>query len=265
MHRDGRVAGRVALITGGAGGIGAASAAALKREGATVVIADLAANLDEVAASVGCEAARLDVGNEAEWTALVADIVARHGALHVLVNGAGIEGDQAHGTPEHTSLEEWRRVQRVNMEGVFLGCKVALPVMRGQKGASIINIASGVTVRATPGSTAYGVSKAGVAHLTKTVALYGARQAGGVRCNSVHPGMIQTRMLGSIYAQVSKLVKVDVDLIEDGAAKSIPLGELGRPEDIANMVLFLASDEARYITGGEFFVDGGWNLHESKR
>jgi 3(or 17)beta-hydroxysteroid dehydrogenase len=178
----------------------------------------------------------------------------------VLVNAAGIEGDMVHGSPESTSLAEWRRVMAVNLDGTFLGCREALPVMKRKGAGSIINISSTVAYIATPNSTAYGASKAGVMQLTKSVALHGSLDGHRVRCNSVHPGIIATRMIESISAQLAQFNNVAVEAVNQASLARIPFGEAGRPEDVAELILFLASDESRYITGSEFSIDGGWRL-----
>ena len=257
----GRLQDKVALVTGASGGIGAATVRALHREGARVVAADVTTGAGEkLAAELGCTFSKLDVTSEQDWKRVVADIVAQHGSLDVLVNAAGIEGDMVHGTPESTSLAEWRRVMSVNLDGTFLGCREALPVMKRKGAGSIINISSTVAYIATPNSTAYGASKAGVMQLTKSVALHGSLEGHRVRCNSVHPGIIATRMIESISAQLAQFNNVAVDDVARASMSRIPFGEAGRPEDVAELILFLASDESRYITGSEFSIDGGWRL-----
>jgi 3(or 17)beta-hydroxysteroid dehydrogenase len=254
----GRVAGKVALVTGGTGGICAATARLLAKEGAKVVLADIA---ERGAAEVpGADFVRLDVTDENQWQAAVDEVDGKYGGIHILVNGAGIEGDVTHGSPETTTLAEWRRVHAVNLDGVFLGCRAVLPVMKRQGGGSIVNISSVAAYFATPALTAYGSSKAGVLQLTKTIASYGAADGKRVRCNSVHPGLIRTRMLNNIYDEMGKLIGLTAQQTEEGSVGKVPLGEVGVPEDVAFLVLFLASDESRYITGSEFQVDGGWHL-----
>ncbi len=257
----GRVQDKVALVTGGSGGIGAATVRALNREGAQVVVADVVAPAGEkLAAELGCEFCRLDVSSEAEWRLVVDKIVANRGALDVLVNAAGIEGDMVHGTPESTSLAEWRRVMAVNLDGTFLGCREVLPVMKRKGAGSIINISSAVAYFATPNNVAYGASKGGVMQLTKSVALHGSLDGHRVRCNSVHPGIIATRMIDSINTQLAQLNNMAVEEAKRASFARIPFGEPGRPEDVADLILFLASDESRYVSGSEFPVDGGWRL-----
>jgi 3(or 17)beta-hydroxysteroid dehydrogenase len=257
----GRVQDKVALVTGGAGGIGAATVRTLHREGARVVIGDVAVPPGEtLAAELGCGFCKLDVTSEDSWKQAVEQIVATHRTLDVLVNAAGIEGDMVHGTPESTSLAEWRRVMAVNLDGTFLGCRAVLPVMKRKGEGSIVNISSAVSYFATPNSVAYGASKGGVMQLTKSVALHGSLDGHRVRCNSVHPGIIATRMIDSINVQLAQLNNMAVDEARRASFARIPFGEPGRPEDVAELILFLASDEARYITGSEFGIDGGWRL-----
>ncbi len=252
---------KIALVTGASGGIGAATVRALHREGARVVAADVTTAAGEkLAADLGCTFCKLDVTREEDWKRAVADIIARHGSLDVLVNAAGIEGDMVHGSPESTSLAEWRRVMAVNLDGTFLGCREALPVMKRKGAGSIVNISSTVAYIATPNSTAYGASKAGVMQLTKSVALHGSLDGHRVRCNSIHPGIIATRMIDSISAQLAQFNNVAVEAVNQASLARIPFGEAGRPEDVADLILFLASDESRYITGSEFSIDGGWRL-----
>lgn len=260
----GRVAAKIALVTGGAGGIGAATARRLLEEGAKVVLADVAEQGAGVAADLGCGFVRLDVTSEAGWQAVVDHVHGTHGGIDILVNAAGIEGDLLAGSPETTSLAEWRRVHAINLDGVFLGCRAVLPVMKQRRMGSIVNISSIVSYFGTPQTMAYGSSKAAVQQLSKSVALHGSRNGMRIRCNSVHPGVIRTRMLNDIYRKMGELFGVSAAEAEQGSLRSIPFGEVGEPSDVANLVLFLASDEAKYITGSEFQVDGGWHLVDAR-
>lgn len=255
-----RVKDKVALVTGATGGIGEAIARCLAREGAKVTVTDLDPDkCRALAAAIGADWMRQDVTQEQEWNDVVGAIEQRHGALHVLVNSAGIEGKVEAGNPENTELADWRRVHQVNLDGVFLGCRAALPAMRRAGGGAIVNLASIVSFFATPNSTAYGSSKAAVTHLTMSVAHHGAQHGSRVRCNSVHPGMIRTRMLLNIFDEGARRLGVTVVEIETRQLARIPMGELGTPEDIALGVLYLASDDARYVTGTHLNIDGGWN------
>ena len=261
----GRVQDKVALITGGAGGLGGSTARLMAREGAKVVIADLADDAGQaLATELGGDYQRLDVTNEDQWQAVVSAVDARHGRIDVLVNGAGIEGDFVRGSPETTSLEQWRKVLSVNLDGTFLGCKHTLPVMRRAGRGSIVNISSMASFLGTPVNVSYGASKAGVQQLTKSVAVFGSRDGLKIRCNSVHPGVIRTRMLDHIFQQIGQLANVASDEAEQLMLKQVPWGEVGEPDDVGYLILYLASDEAKYVTGSEFMVDGGWHLVDAR-
>ncbi len=256
----GRVEGKVAIITGGAGGIGAATARLLAREGAKVVLTDINDdNGRKLADEIGGTYHHQDVTDEAQWSSLVKSVESAHGALNILVNAAGIEGDVSGGTPENASYAEWKRVHAINLDGTFLGCREAIPAMRRAGGGSIVNISSIVAHFATPFTAPYGSSKAGVRHLTMSVAHHGA--ADKVRCNSVHPGLIRTRMLENIHATRARDTNKDFDAARAMSLARVPMGELGEPEDVAYMILYLACDESRYVTGAAFNIDGGWNLN----
>jgi 3alpha(or 20beta)-hydroxysteroid dehydrogenase len=238
-----RLDGKVAIITGGARGQGEAEARLFVREGAKVVIGDV---LDEdgaaLADELGAEAARyvhLDVTSPADWAAAVELATSTFGKLDVLVNNAGIH----HSTRiEDETLERFKRTIEVNLVGTFIGIQAALPALRAAGRAAIVNISSTAGMRGFPGMASYGSSKWGVRGLTKTA----AAELGtyGIRVNSVHPGPIKTAMLPDS---------------PDGEARfaHLPLGRSGEPEEVANLVAFLASDESSYITGIEHVVDGG--------
>ena len=258
----GRVEDKVAIITGGAGGIGGATARLLVNEGAHVIITDLNQDAGEaLAAEIGAEFILQDVTDENLWRDVVAGAEAKHGALHILVNAAGIEGDMMNGAPEHVSYDEWKRVHAINLDGTFLGCRSAMPAIRRAGGGSIVNISSIVALMASPNSAAYGSSKAAVRHLTMSVAHQGAQNGGKVRCNSVHPGLINTRMLNHIHTELARLRNVSFEDSRSLSLNRVPMGVLGEPEDVAYMILYLASDESRYVTGAPFAIDGGWNLN----
>jgi 3(or 17)beta-hydroxysteroid dehydrogenase len=206
---------------------------------------------------------RLDVTSEGQWRAAVGAIRGKHGRIDVLVNAAGIEGDVINGSIETASLDEWRKVLSVNLDGTFLGCKHVLPVMREAGKGSIVNISSIVSYMSTPSTVAYGASKAGVQQLTKSVAITGCRDGMKVRCNSVHPGVIDTRMVDSILTQVGQALNVTKEEAEQGAMSKVPFGHIGEPDDVAYLIVYLASDEAKYVTGSEFMVDGGWHLGQA--
>jgi 3(or 17)beta-hydroxysteroid dehydrogenase len=190
-----RLAGKVAIVTGGASGIGAETSRCLAAEGARVIVADLDEALGgKVASEIGSNAAfvRHDVADEASWESIVAETLREHGGLHVLVNNAGI---LFRGDVEETPLEDWRRVQAVNADGVFLGCKHAIPAMRASGPASIVNVSSLAALRGTPVYAAYSASKGAVRSLSKTVALHCAARGDAIRCNSIHPGGVSTPMV----------------------------------------------------------------------
>ncbi len=245
-----RLEGKVALITGAAHGMGAEEARLFAREGAKVAIADIRENdarkVEAEIAEAGGEAMvlMLDVTQEDQWESSVASVVAKFGKLDILVNNAGISGS---GERDHTSTEAWDRLMNINAKGVFLGMKYAIPEMRAAGGGSIVNISS---ISGFVGQEAvhpgYNASKGAVRLVTKAAAVQHAKE--GIRVNSVHPGMMPP-MLTSFQRG---------DSAREALMDSIPMGREGEPEEVANAVLFLASDEASYITGTELIVDGGF-------
>ena len=242
MTGSGRVAGKVALITGAARGMGAAHARRFIAEGARVVLGDiLDAEGAALAAELGSDARyiRLDVTKPDDWAAAVALCVADFGGLHILVNNAGIFGGAA--IVDHP-LDLWQRMIEINLTGVFLGIRAATTALVASGSGSIINISSVAGLRGAPGGSAYVASKFGVRGLTKAVAAELAPF--GVRCNSVHPGIIDTPMAEGLNTQ----------------GYDYPLGRMARSEEVTNLVLYLASDEASYSTGSEFIVDGGLTM-----
>src|ERR1700691_3031327 len=200
----GRVQDKVVAISGGAGGIGAATARLLAREGAKVAVLDRVDG-EALARELGGKFHALDVTDESAWAEIIGTIDGKMGRIDALVNAAGIEGDLLAGNPETTTLEEWRRVHRVNLDGTFLGCRAVLPVMKRRKTGSIVNISSIVSYFGSPNAVAYSSSKGGVATFTKSVARFGARDGNRIRCNSVHPGVIRTRMIANIWAESARL------------------------------------------------------------
>lgn len=253
-----RLKNKVALVTGAAQGIGAAIAQAMTDEGATVILTDLnETGLRQTAARLGMPAIVLDVREEGQWALAMQQVLKDHGGLHVLVNNAGITGleDGALHDPEHASLDEWRRVHSTNLDGVFLGCKHALHSMRhlpaGETG-SIINMSSRSGMVGIPAAAAYASSKAAVRNHTKSVALYCAEQRLPVRCNSIHPAAILTPMWEPILGSGPTRETTMQAMVAD-----TPLRRFGSPQEVAGLAVFLASDEAGYVTGAEFHVDGG--------
>ncbi len=250
-EKQGRVQNKVALITGGADGIGQAIAQVLAEEGAHVIIADINETLGQKTASdLGGTFIKLDVSKEEEWQKAIDHITEHVGDLSILVNNAGIIGKGIQ-DPENTTLEQWRLVHTINLDSVFLGCKYAIKAMK-KKGGSIINMSSRSGVVGVPGAAAYASSKAAVRNHTKSVALYCAQQGYPIRANSVHPGSIMTamwkQMLGEGEAYEENLKKF---------TKDTPLKRFGTPQEVAYAVLYLASDESSYTTGSELCVDGG--------
>ncbi|MDA0768869.1 MAG: glucose 1-dehydrogenase [Chloroflexi bacterium] len=245
-----RLEGKVALISGGARGMGAVEARLFAREGAKVAIADILAEegkkLESDIAESGGEAlfVTLDVTREEAWIKAVSDVVARFGRLDILVNNAGI---YRLARVEDTTEEGWDTVLDVNAKGVFLGTKAAIPAMRTGGGGSIVNISSVAGIIGSLNSTAYNASKGAVRLLTKTTAIQYAQE--GIRVNSVHPGPIDTEMLGLVFPD---------EETRNSRLSNIPMGRMGTAADVANGVLFLASDESSYMTGSELVIDGGY-------
>jgi NAD(P)-dependent dehydrogenase (short-subunit alcohol dehydrogenase family) len=247
-----RLAGKTALITGAARGIGEAIARRFAAEGAAVWVTDIDPAGAAVAAEIGGHFAVLDVRDEAGWDAVMADV----GRLDVLVNNAGItgfEGAPAAHDPEHASLADWRAVHAVNLDGTFLGCRAAIRAMRPQGQGSIINISSRSGMVGIPAAAAYASSKAAVRNHSKTVALWCAQNGLNIRCNSIHPAAILTPMwepmLGSTPAERAAAMQAFV--------ADTPLQRFGSADEVAAMAAYLASDESGYVTGSEFNIDGG--------
>lgn len=256
-----KLTGKVAMITGGGGGIGAATARALAAEGAKVIVTDIVeANARVVAEEVGGDAYAHDVASEDDWKRIVAEVVDKYGQIDVLLNGAGVVGDLSNGAGLDTPLEEWRRVMSINLDGTFLGCKVVAPHMLSRKKGSIINISSIVSFMATAQPLAYGASKAGVQQLTRSVAWIGGQDGAKVRCNSVHPGVIRTPMSDTVISAVARGQGLSEEEVDQQTCSRVLFGTRGQATDVASLILFLASDDSSYITGSEFKVDGGWLL-----
>lgn len=254
-----RVADKVALITGGASGLGAASAVLLAKEGARVVVTDVNdADGERVAQQIvaaGGEAyfAHHDVSQEDEWVQVYANAVARFGRVDVVVNSAGLG---IGGAPQEQTLEDWRKLMAVNLDGVMLGTKHALLTMQAHKPAtqgSIIQLSSIEGLVGDPNLGAYNASKGAVRLYTKSVALYCAKNGLGIRVNSIHPGYIWTAMVEN-YAKASG----DLEAAKAAIAAMHPIGHIGEPDDIAYGVLYLASDESKFVTGTELVIDGGY-------
>jgi len=255
----GQVDGKIALVTGGGSGIGRATAQALAGEGARVVVPDIdEAGGRETVASIGAAAVFKihDVTDEDRWQAVIGETVAEFGGLHVLVNNAGIGITRS---LLETTLEEWRLQQSVNVEGVFLGIKHAIPAIRDSGGGSIVNLSSIAGLKGNGlGLGCYSATKGAVRLLSKSAALECARAGWQVRVNSVHPGVIDTAIWPKLAegTALSNDPKASTDPAARAAA-SVPGGKLGRPEDVANAIVFLASDKSSYMTGTEVVVDHG--------
>jgi NAD(P)-dependent dehydrogenase (short-subunit alcohol dehydrogenase family) len=251
-----RLAGKAAFITGAASGLGRAMAKAFIAEGARVAIADIDEGRgQELAAALGAGAVFLahDVTDEAQWRRNFDAAVQAFGALHILVNNAGIG---TRGNVETTSLAEWRRIHAVNLDGPFLGCKYAIPLIAAAGGGAIINISSVAGLIGARDSAAYCASKGGVRLLTKSVALHCAHRRNGIRCNSIHPVYTDTPMVDQMVAASPQPEKMRAAL-----EAMIPMGRLGTPEELAAMAVYLASDESRFVTGAEFVFDGGYTAN----
>lgn len=248
MHR---LEGKIALITGAGSGLGAAAARRLYAEGAFVWLTDrVVEGVQALVNELGERAVfrLLDVTQEAAWIEVLAAVDAVHGKLDVLVNNAGV-GVVA--DIETTTLEEWRFVHSVNVEGTFFGCKHGIGLMK-KTGGSIINLSSVAGIVGDPKLVAYCSSKGAVRLLTKSVAMHCARKQYGIRVNSIHPAFIATPMVDEIVKSAKDAEKARASL-----AKAIPLGHIGEPQDVAAAVAYLASDDAKFITGTELVVDGG--------
>jgi NAD(P)-dependent dehydrogenase (short-subunit alcohol dehydrogenase family) len=262
-----RVKGKIALVTGAASGIGRACAQLLAREGAAVVATDVQddAGRDCVAAikKAGGDAVYLhhDVASEDAWISVVAETKQRFGRLDVLVNNAGIA---IASLVTDMSLADWRRQESINLDGVFLGVKHALPLMRASGGGSIVNISSLAGLKGAAGLSAYCATKGGVRLFTKAVALECAAAKDKVRVNSVHPGIIETAIWSSIAggmpgegSALTTRPGANMPDLDALSLVAVPTGVKGLPEDIAAGVLYLASDDSRYVTGTELVIDGG--------
>lgn len=252
----GRVSSKMAFITGGAQGLGEATAHMLAREGAKVTVTDVnSEGAKKVAADINAAhgegtafAYAHDVTSEEQWKDVLQKAHDAMGGLNVLVNNAGIG---SHGNVEDEEYEIFKKVQTVDVDSIFLGCKYAIPLMRAHGLGSIINISSIAGIVASGSYVSYNTAKAAVRHLSKSIALHCAKTGGQIRSNSVHPVFINTPILDSVKEMFGE---------EEGLAKlgrQIPLGRVGEPDDIAYAVLYLASDESKLITGAELKVDGG--------
>ncbi|AMN47560.1 hypothetical protein ACG33_10715 [Steroidobacter denitrificans] len=251
---ESRLAGKIAFISGGASGIGEASARRFVAEGACVVIGDMnAERAAAVVAELGTAArhVQLDVTQEESWRKAIDAVASLHGRLDVLVNSAGISIPN---NIESCDYELWRRHQRINADGVFLGCKYGVGLMKGTtRAGAIVNLSSTLGLRAHGDFVAYGASKAAVWSITRSVALYCCQQDYPIRCNAVHPGATMTPMMQGVLDGAP-----DPAQMLETLAAGHPMKRVGRPEELASTILFLASDEASFVTGVSLPVDGGY-------
>jgi NAD(P)-dependent dehydrogenase (short-subunit alcohol dehydrogenase family) len=252
-----RLENKIALITGSARGIGKATAELFHKEGATVIISDIR---DEEGKNVvkkletNVEYLHLDVGSEDNWLEITEYVMKKYGRIDILVNNAGITGFLETKGPwdaENSDLKSWDEVHRVNSTGVMLGCKYCIKLMK-EKGGSIVNISSRSGIVGIPGAVAYASSKASVRNHTKSVALYCTENGYRIRCNSVHPAAIMTPMWDEMLGEGEQRQQM-IEEIESG----IPMGHFGEVIDVAYAILYLASDESKYVTGIELNIDGG--------
>jgi NAD(P)-dependent dehydrogenase (short-subunit alcohol dehydrogenase family) len=258
MTSSGRVKGKTALITGAAGGLGEAMAWMLAREGSRVALSDInGARAEQLAAAINSAipdaalAYAHDVADEDQWHNVVNQAAEELGGLSILINNAGVGDGLAF--CEQDTVVNWQRQFEINLLSIMLGCKHAMPHLRSAAPASIVNISSVAGLAAAPGMGAYNATKAAVWMYTKTIALEAAKMNWNVRCNSVHPVFIKTPILDPFIAMAGG----DEDKAHERLARGIPLKRIGEPDDVAWCVLYLASDESRFVTGAEFKIYGG--------
>lgn len=249
----GRVSGKVAIITGAASGVGKEDALLLAREGAQVVLTDVNEEAGrDVARQIGDAALfiRHDISSEADWKAVIAGTTEKFGGVDILVNNAAI---LAYGTIETTSLELWQKIQKVNSDGYFLGCHYGLEAMKSRPNGSIVNMSSMAGIGGQSSFCAYSASKAAVAGLTRSVAAHCRAQLYKIRCNSIHPDGIATPMVFNLHQDKS----APPAFVREKDPKQLQ-ARFAQPQDIANLVLFLASDESKFINGAEMRIDNGY-------
>lgn len=254
---QGRVAGKNAIVTGAGNGLGMATARMLARHGARVLVTDIdgaaagavAASIDEEIGIGTAVAMQQDVADPARWVQVIDAAVSQLGGLSVLVDNAGIA---LTGSIESLSDDDWQRIMKVNVDSVFFGCRAAIRAMHACQPASIINVSSISGMIASPNFAGYNTSKAAVWMLTKSVALHCARERLDIRCNSIHPAFVNTALLDGLGSNMGSPV-----ILRDKLAAQIPLGRLGETDDVAYAVLYLASDESRFVTASELKIDGG--------
>ncbi|HEY9545435.1 MAG TPA: SDR family oxidoreductase [Solimonas sp.] len=249
----GRVSGKVAIITGAASGVGKEDALLLAREGAQVVLTDVNEEAGRAVAKAIGDAAlfiRHDISSEADWKAVIAGTEEKFGGVDILVNNAAI---LAYGTIETTSLELWQKIQKINSDGYFLGCHYGLEAMKKRPNGSIVNMSSMAGIGGQSSFCAYSASKAAVAGLTRSVAAHCRAQLYKIRCNSIHPDGIATPMVFNLHQDKS----APPAFVREKDPKQLQ-ARFAQPQDIANLVLFLASDESKFINGAEMRIDNGY-------
>lgn len=261
IARSGRVAGKRILVTGGATGLGAAFVRRIAGEGGVPIIADIK---DDAGQALADETnglyVHLDVTDEEQWTALIERIEHDFGGLDGLVNNAGIAASKGGEDIESVEMNDFHRIFAVNVDGTVLGCKSAIPLMAKSGPGAIVNLSSIAALIPSSFVISYGASKATIAHLSRSVAMHCAQRGYGIRCNSVHPGQIRTPMMNAIIERVGRDTNMGTNKAGEVFDAQIPLGCPQEPEDIAHAVLFLLSDESRYVTGTQLVVDGGMTL-----
>ena len=254
---SGRVAGKVVLVTGGAMGLGEADARALAAEGAQVVLTDIDREAGQaVADDIGGAFKHQDVSDEARWREIIDEIRSEYGALHVLVNNAGIV---IGGTVESQTYAQYRKQVEVMADSTFLGSKYAIPLMAASGGGSIINMASVVSKLAYSGTVGYAAAKGAIEGMTRSIAAHCLESGYRIRCNSIHPGVIDTPMVRNLGRMLAEAAG-DNPEPPDVPDPSAQAGVVGHPHNIADIVVFLASDESSFITAQEFVVDGGMSM-----
>lgn len=246
----GRLSGKVAIVTGGASGIGAATVRRFSSEGAQIVLTDIQADLGrDVARELDCLFIEHDVSNAEAWRSVTDTVAKKYGRLDIVVNNAGIVSGKS---IEDDDFSAWQRIIAVNLTGTMLGCHFAIALMKNNPGGpsgSLINIASTSAFAALPGDVGYSASKFGIRGLTRSVAVHCARAGLNIRCNTIVPGATETAILGPALENIPGF--------REAVNKMSPLGRIGMPEEIASMAVYLASDESSYCTGADYFVDGG--------
>lgn len=256
-----RLLGKRIFITGAAGGLGKAIARRLAAEGAKIAIGDIDDRRGAaIASELGGLFCPIDISKEADWNLAIAQLDAAWGGIDGLVNNAAVLSSRGGWDVETILAEDVNRIMATNVTGTILGCKTAIPLMAKSGGGSIVNMSSIAALVPTDFLLAYGASKAAVRHVTKSVALHCTKNGYNIRCNSVHPGNVMTDMMQNIIETKSQENNLSMEDMASFFIQKIPMGAWQQPEDIASAVLYLLSDEARYVTGTKLVVDGGMTL-----